>query len=1206
MDKKIGFWGMIFVLGLFFGISNDALAEEGLVGLWHFDEGRGTTVDDSSANYNDGTIHGATWTEGKYGSALQFDGEGNYVDCGNDASLNITESITIEAWVNFNGLKWVNSIVEKGAQPENKLYWLYRWDDEKRNEWAFNFGNGETRESISYPSSVTVNTWYHIVATFDKGEAKIYVNGEKKAEQTSSITSLDTTGYNALIGAYCSYRSTSPGHFFNGTIDEVIIYNQALTAEEIHNHYLKKTEYKKEESTSKPIAVSNLLKNGGFEEAASFDSTLPLEWSRWQSKKETAYRDLENPYKGKASLTIKTDIVGGWQVLQQVIECEPNTSYQVTFYGKTNGLVKGTLKITDVTAKEREKQKILKLYGFEGEEWQRYNSGFSTFSTPNPIIAISFYPAPWDIKEGQIWVDEVMVVPVSMSKGGVSLDKLLEKEKIPALTDVGNFRYQLGTRMESLLYDLDELQENKLIKREDYTAIKNKVKSLKEEMEEERNSLNAEIERIFSPVESYALSREEVERIKRTLRENASAFEKKITTISSEFEKEIGALEAKVAPLKEKIVYPASSPRDPDWLTKGFSRIMSYHGYDKKADYIYRSLKRLNTTALQTYYFQHFWSGDRFIDVEKELYELSKRYNLPIIPGAANFGKIDWFNSAECKQSIEKEYNTWGKYPGFAGVELDEPTIKDKDVRNEEGYKRFREYLKNKYSSLRLKELGIINLESIIPPEKQEESPVLWTEWQYFKIELMVNYLKEIEDYLKSLRPDLVLLPVIQQFLPTTPQLCSYPGLGSQLSCIAMDPYNNANVGEAFLMELIRSASKGPNLLVPGTCYDLTVGRYARDLAISYSHCGGVWVWCWMYQNKYRIPYAWGRSFYEPSLRGKWKEGMWEVTEKTFRKMAKVEKYLINTASPSQIALIYSERTRIIDSYNRYYINQLGLYQALLQEHIQVDPVFAEALTKERINKYKVLIIPDSRTLSEREVNLIRNWVKEGGVLISIASTSLCDEWGRKQSNYLLSELFGVNYQETKTGAANITIAASEIEMSQEITYNTEYPYDLVSPTTANIIAKFNNGDPAILINRYYKGKSIFLTPVKLGLCFQGSKSTEGMFKDYYPGIRELISKLTVFALKGEELPFIISNCPKDVECIMRTQPNRYILHLLNYADEEPVKGVEIELNIPSLKRIKLFYPEDDQRIEYKKLNNKKIAFKLRDFDVHEMVVIEY
>ena len=75
----------------------------------------------------------------------------------------------------------------------------------------------------------------------------------------------------------------------------------------------------------------------------------------------------------------------------------------------------------------------------------------------------------------------------------------------------------------------------------------------------------------------------------------------------------------------------------------------------------------------------------------------------------------------------------------------------------ERGYKKFREYLKNKYSSSKLKELNI-SLENIIPPDKWEDNPVLWTEWQYFKIELHGNYLKEIEDYLKSLRKDLVLL----------------------------------------------------------------------------------------------------------------------------------------------------------------------------------------------------------------------------------------------------------------------------------------------------------------------------------------------------------------------------------------------------------------------------------------------------------------
>jgi|GEM_PF-2512163 len=62
-------------------------------------ENDGNTVYDSSGYGNNGTIHGATWTTGKFGSALSFDGENDYVDCGNDSSLDITDAITIEAWV---------------------------------------------------------------------------------------------------------------------------------------------------------------------------------------------------------------------------------------------------------------------------------------------------------------------------------------------------------------------------------------------------------------------------------------------------------------------------------------------------------------------------------------------------------------------------------------------------------------------------------------------------------------------------------------------------------------------------------------------------------------------------------------------------------------------------------------------------------------------------------------------------------------------------------------------------------------------------------------------------------------------------------------------------------------------------------------------------------------------------------------------------
>ena len=76
----------------------------GLVGYWNFDQGSGTIAYDSSGYNNHGTIYGASWTSGKVNGALNFDGLNDYVDCGNNETLDPTQGATIEAWVNFNQL----------------------------------------------------------------------------------------------------------------------------------------------------------------------------------------------------------------------------------------------------------------------------------------------------------------------------------------------------------------------------------------------------------------------------------------------------------------------------------------------------------------------------------------------------------------------------------------------------------------------------------------------------------------------------------------------------------------------------------------------------------------------------------------------------------------------------------------------------------------------------------------------------------------------------------------------------------------------------------------------------------------------------------------------------------------------------------------------------------------------------------------------
>ena len=74
------------------------------VALWHFDEGTGTTAYDASTNGNDGVVSNATWTtDGRFGSALVFDGENDYVKVPDHASLDLTGEVTVEAWVKGQG-----------------------------------------------------------------------------------------------------------------------------------------------------------------------------------------------------------------------------------------------------------------------------------------------------------------------------------------------------------------------------------------------------------------------------------------------------------------------------------------------------------------------------------------------------------------------------------------------------------------------------------------------------------------------------------------------------------------------------------------------------------------------------------------------------------------------------------------------------------------------------------------------------------------------------------------------------------------------------------------------------------------------------------------------------------------------------------------------------------------------------------------------
>ncbi|MCP4614559.1 MAG: hypothetical protein GY845_38250 [Planctomycetes bacterium] len=220
--KLIYLISFVFVLGFAPGIAN---AE--LVAYWKLDEGSGNIAYDVSDYTNDGTINGGPeWIVGKIGAALQFDGSDDYIDCGNDTSLNINDKITIAAWVKTTSTAH-GYFVSKGAAWDEIGH--YAIGQEYNTPLTFQVEIAGSGGAVELDSNVAVNDgqWHHIASTYDDPVIKVYVDG---------IEENTMTGTSALTGSAVgglTIGQRGGGNIIGGIIDEVRIYNRALTEPEI-------------------------------------------------------------------------------------------------------------------------------------------------------------------------------------------------------------------------------------------------------------------------------------------------------------------------------------------------------------------------------------------------------------------------------------------------------------------------------------------------------------------------------------------------------------------------------------------------------------------------------------------------------------------------------------------------------------------------------------------------------------------------------------------------------------------------------------------------------------------------------------------------------------------------------------------------------------------------------------------------------------
>jgi hypothetical protein len=203
------------------------------IAAYAFNEGSGTTVTDLSGNGHTGTIANATWTTaGKYGNALSFNGTNAWVTINDANDLDLTTGMTLEAWVRPTATPsfWAAAIAkEQPNDPANNVAYALYTADGASNPPSIHglFGSGAGADKFAVGTSVlTLNTWTHLAGTYDGTALRLYVNGTLVATfaQTGSMTA--TTGPLRIGGDFGN-------EFFTGLIDEVRVYNRALSQTEI-------------------------------------------------------------------------------------------------------------------------------------------------------------------------------------------------------------------------------------------------------------------------------------------------------------------------------------------------------------------------------------------------------------------------------------------------------------------------------------------------------------------------------------------------------------------------------------------------------------------------------------------------------------------------------------------------------------------------------------------------------------------------------------------------------------------------------------------------------------------------------------------------------------------------------------------------------------------------------------------------------------
>jgi hypothetical protein len=199
-----------------------------LVAAYGFNAGSGTAVADSSGRGNAGTSSGPAWNAGgRYGSALSFDGINDWVTIPDANSLDLTTGMTLEAWVRPTSLGGWRTVVFK-ERPGGMLYSIYAFNRRTGFPVAQTWLNNAEQDAHG-TAALPLSAWTHLASVYDGGTLRLYVNGVQAGTQSVSGSLLNSASPLRIGG------NSIWNEYFNGQIDDVRLYNRALTPTEIQS-----------------------------------------------------------------------------------------------------------------------------------------------------------------------------------------------------------------------------------------------------------------------------------------------------------------------------------------------------------------------------------------------------------------------------------------------------------------------------------------------------------------------------------------------------------------------------------------------------------------------------------------------------------------------------------------------------------------------------------------------------------------------------------------------------------------------------------------------------------------------------------------------------------------------------------------------------------------------------------------------------------